>query len=149
MVSLYQETNFCCGFQISKLQWKFALRLKYSKLWPKCNKTSAIYNCLFSDTKWKSIKILSGFVMLKNRIVIDSIVGSFLDVWPLYLKQEIYIFMLVFMRIFSLKLCIFLTRGIFYVKINITEPPGHKKFSWKMPISESHSLLHFLCVPTL
>jgi len=56
------------------------LSSKYSNLWHKCNKTSAIYNCMFSDTKRKVIKILSGFVMLKNRIVIDSVVGGFLVV---------------------------------------------------------------------
>ena len=93
----------------------------------------------------KVLKTLSGFVMRKHRIVIDSVGGGFLAVWPLCLIHE----MFVFMRIFSLKLCIFLTQRIFYVKINITELPGHKKFSWKMSISESHSLLYFLCVSTL
>jgi hypothetical protein len=65
------------------------LSLKYSNLWRKCNKTSAIYNCMFIGKKRKFIKLLSGFIMLKNRIVIDSVVRGFLEVWPLYLMKEV------------------------------------------------------------
>jgi len=54
----------------------------------------------------------------------------------------------VFIRIFPLKLWIFLTQRIFYVKINNTESAGHEKFSWKMSVSESHSLLYSLSAST-
>jgi hypothetical protein len=35
---------------------------------------------MFSDTKWRCVNIISGFVILKNWIVIDSVVAGFLEI---------------------------------------------------------------------
>jgi hypothetical protein len=77
-VSWYQETKILLWVSKCSAPMEIHLSSKYSNLWRKCNKTSAIYSCMFSDTKRKVINILSGFFMLKNQIVIGSVFGGFL-----------------------------------------------------------------------